>query len=96
MREFLARTPLAPTYHDVRKQPLDADAALALVRRHKRAFAKKGVALVTLDPATATDAEILKLFLGREGSLRAPTLTVGDAILGGWDEPTITALLAEK
>jgi hypothetical protein len=96
VREFLARTSLVPAYHDVRKLPLDAGEAVALVRRHKRAFAKKGVALHTLDPASATDAEILKLFLGREGSLRAPTLSIGDAILGGWDEPTVTTLLAEK
>ena len=96
MREFLARTSLVPDYHDVRKQPLDAAEAVALVRRHKRAFAKKGTALRTLDPATATDAEIRELFLGREGSLRAPTLAIGDAILGGWDEPTIVTLLAEK
>ena len=96
MREFLARTKLTPEYHDVRKQPVDADGAVALVRRHKRAFAKKGVALRTLDPAAATDAEIHALFLGREGSLRAPTLSVGDAIVGGWDEALIEKLLAEK
>ncbi|MFO0603241.1 MAG: hypothetical protein U0324_08705 [Polyangiales bacterium] len=96
MREFLARTKLEPEYRDVRKQPVDAESAVALVRRHKRAFAKKGVALRTLDPAGATDAEIRALFLGREGSLRAPTLSVGDAIVGGWDEALIEKLLAEK
>lgn len=96
MREFLARTHQAHELHDVRKQPIDAAGAVALVRGHARAFAKRGSALVTLDPATATDEEIERLFLGREGSLRAPTVSIGDAIIGGWDEATALKLLAAK
>jgi hypothetical protein len=77
----------------VRKSPVSADEALALVRRYRHAYAKRGAALHELDPKTATDAEILKLFLGREGTLRAPTLVIDDVILGGWDEPTVLRLL---
>ena len=63
------------------------------MRRHRRAYGKRGSALYEIDPASATDAEILKLFLGREGTLRAPTIAIGDAIFGGWDEPTVLRLL---
>lgn len=77
----------------MRKSPVSADETLTLVRRYRHAYAKRGAALYEFDPKTATDAEILKLFLGREGNLRAPTIVIDDVILGGWDEPTVLRLL---
>ena len=93
MREFLARNSVAHEFHDVRKVPLDAEQTVALVRRHRRAFAKKGPTLVAIDLATVTDAEIRKHFLGREGTLRAPTVSVGDTIVAGYDEAAFRSLL---
>ena len=65
---------------------------VALVRRHKVAIAKRGAAVVRLDPATASDDDIRKYFLGREGTLRAPTLSVGDTIVAGFDADTFAKL----
>jgi hypothetical protein len=76
----------------VRKAPISADDAVVLVRKHRKAFAKRGTKLMEFDPKKATDDEIKSAFLGREGTLRAPTITVGNTILGGWDEATWVAL----
>lgn len=92
MREFLAREEVQHEFEDVRKQPISAAAAVKLVRRHRKAIAKRGPKLVELDPAAATDEEIRRLFLGREGTLRAPTVSDGTTILGGFDEATLRRL----
>ncbi len=93
MREFLAREEVTHSFVDVRKAPVSADEAVALVRRHRKAYARRGAALVEIDPAKATDDEIRKHFLGREGTLRAPTVSVGDVIIAGYDPPTFDRLV---
>jgi arsenate reductase-like glutaredoxin family protein len=92
VREFLARNDIGHAFNDVRARPVPADEAVALVRRHRKALAKRGSTVVELDPARATDEEIKKHFLGREGTLRAPTLSVGDTIFAGFDEASFRAL----
>jgi arsenate reductase-like glutaredoxin family protein len=92
VREFLARNEVEHGFEDIRKKPISKKGAVALVRKHKRAIAKVGGKLRELDPQTATDAEIEKAFLGREGTLRAPTLSDGETILGGFDEETLRSL----
>jgi hypothetical protein len=94
VREFLARKSVEHAYVDVRKGPIPPKQAVALVRKHKRAIAKVGGKLREIDPKTATDAEIEKLFLGREGSMRAPCFSDGTTILGGFDEETMAAMTA--
>jgi arsenate reductase-like glutaredoxin family protein len=93
VREFLAREEIEHGFIDVRKAPIDAKDAVTLVRKHKNAIAKRGANLVTLDPKKATDEEIKKHFLGREGTLRAPTVSVGDTIIAGYDSETFHKLL---
>ncbi|GAC1338011.1 MAG: hypothetical protein NVS2B9_08980 [Myxococcales bacterium] len=92
MREFLAQNQVDHRFHDVRKAPIPGAKALALVRRHARALVKKGHGVVAVDPGSASDAELRKLFLGREGMLRAPTLSDGDTVFAGFDEATLRAL----
>lgn len=94
MREFLARNEVEHGFRDVRKEPIPGDEAIALVRRHKRGVAKKGVKLVEVDISAASDAELRKLFLGREGTLRAPTLSDGTTVLAGFDEAALQELTA--
>lgn len=84
MREFLARKKVAHEFIDVRKAPISADDTVALVRRHKRALAKRGSTMIEVDPEKATDEQIRKLFLGREGTLRAPTISVDDTLIAGF------------
>ena len=92
MREFLARKGIEHGVEDVRKEPVSPEDTLALVRTHRVAIAKRGTKLVQFDPRTASDEEILKCFLGREGTLRAPTMSVGDTIVGGFDADTFRKL----
>ena len=92
MREFLARERIEPAYVDVRKGPIPPKQTIAIVRKHKRAIAKVGGKLREIDPATATDDEIKKLFLGREGTMRAPCMSDGKTILGGFDEETLASM----
>jgi arsenate reductase-like glutaredoxin family protein len=89
VREFLARKEVQHEFEDVRKKPISAKDAVKIVRQHVRAIARKGVRIVEIDPRSATDDEIKKLFLGREGTLRAPTVSDGKTILGGFDETTL-------
>lgn len=92
MREFLARKEVQHAYIDVRKGPIPPKETVAIVRKHKRAIAKVGGKLKEIDPKKATDAEIEKLFLGREGTMRAPCFSDGTTILGGFDEETMAAM----
>jgi arsenate reductase-like glutaredoxin family protein len=92
VREFLARKQIDHAFDDIRKEPVSKKATVALVRKHTRAIAKVGGKLKELDPKTATDAEIEKLFLGREGTMRAPTVSDGKTIFAGFDEDTLESL----
>lgn len=94
MREFLARNEVEHGFRDVRKEPIPADEAIALVRRHKRGVAKKGAVLVEVEIARASDDELRKLFIGREGTLRAPTVSDGTTVLAGFDEAALRKLTA--
>ncbi len=93
MREFLARNDVKHSYEDVRKEPVSKKDTLALVRKYKHAYAKKGTKLLSFDPATAKDEEILKAFIGNSGTLRAPTIAVDDTIIGGYDAELYAKLL---
>jgi arsenate reductase-like glutaredoxin family protein len=88
VRELLAREEIAHQFVDVRKGPIPAKETVAIVRKHKKAIAKMSGKIVTLDPKKATDEEIKKAFLGREGTMRAPVVSDGATILGGFDEET--------
>ena len=95
MREYLARKSEEPEFVDVRKGPIPPKKTVAIVRQHKRAISKIGGKLREIDPKTATDAEIEKLFLGREGTMRAPVFSNGEVIFAGWDEATFAELLGK-
>lgn len=92
MREFLARNEVEHAYVDVRKAPIAPKQTVAIVRKHKRALAKVAGKLREIDPKSASDAEIEKLFLGREGNMRAPCVSDGTTILGGFDDETMAAM----
>ena len=92
VREFLARNEVAHGFRDVRKMPIPGAEAIALVRRHKRGVAKRGAKVIELAIADASDEELRKLFLGREGTLRAPTMSDGTTVVAGFDEPALRNL----
>ncbi|GAC1353084.1 MAG: hypothetical protein NVS3B20_19840 [Polyangiales bacterium] len=93
MREFLARNEVDHRFVDVRKGPLSRKSTLALVRTHAKALFKVGGIVRSLDPKEATDEEIARAFLGREGSMRAPVMSNGTTVVAGFDETSLAALL---
>lgn len=93
MREYLARKDVAHDFVDVRKAPISKKDTVAIVRRHTRALAKVGGKIREIDPKKATDPEILELFLGREGTMRAPVVSKSGTIFAGFDEPTFRAVV---
>ncbi len=96
MREFLALNEVTHAFHDVRKEPIPGDKAIALVRKHKHGVAKKGAKMIELEIASASDEELRKLFLGREGTLRAPTVSDGITVVAGFDEPSLRKLTSAR
>jgi hypothetical protein len=92
VREFLARKQVPHQFRDVRKQPVGTAEALAIVRGHRRGLSRRGGKVVEVEIATASDEELRKLFVGREGGLRAPTLSDGATLLAGFDEAALREL----
>lgn len=80
----------------MRKAPIPGDQAIALVRKHKRGLAKKGAKVHEVEIAGASDDELRKLFLGREGFLRAPTVSDGTTVFSGFDEAEFRRLTQAK
>lgn len=93
MREYLARKDVEHDFVDVRKEPISKKDTVGIVRKHAHAIAKVGGKMRELDPKKATDEEILKLFLGREGTMRAPVVSNGSTILAGFDEESFRKLV---
>ncbi len=67
---------------------------LQLIRRFKKASVKAGPAIKQVEIATADDATLLQMFLGRDGDrMRAPVLASGETIFAGSDESFYRAML---
>ena len=65
-----------------------------LIRRFKKAGAKAGQSIREIDIATADDATLLEMFLGRDGDrMRAPVLASGPTIFAGSDETYYRSML---
>ena len=92
MRGFLAQEQIEVRFVDVRAAPIERRAALALARSHRELLATRGPKLHQIDPSRASDDELARLVLGREGTLRAPTLSDGKTMLCGFHQPSLRAL----
>jgi len=71
----------------VRKNPISARDALKLAKKSSKVFGVMGKKVISYDikKDTPTDEEILKIIIGRSGTLRAPCLQVNDIFVGGFD-----------
>lgn len=59
----------------------------------KKLLVKKGKKIVELKVSDdLSDEDILKNFLGRSGTLRAPVLQSGKTLMAGWHEETYESL----
>lgn len=74
------------TQVNCKKEPLDAEAAIALARAAGQLYATKGQKVVHVDlkKDRPTDDELRALVVGPSGNLRAPTLKAGKTLIVGF------------
>jgi arsenate reductase-like glutaredoxin family protein len=86
---------VAHTSHDVRKDPIDPKGTLAALAKVKTFYIKSGKSVKVVDRKKdqPTDKEILKQFLGRSGTMRAPVLVNGSKAMAGFEEETYRMIL---
>lgn len=65
---------------------MDADAAWDLLAQAKAILVAKGKRQLTFDPRHQSREVVLAEVLGRSGTLRAPTLKLGDQFVVGYSE----------
>ena len=86
MQEFLDTHNLEPESRtDARKERMDAAAVWELMGSAEQIVVAKGRRVETFVPTADTQEAILKVVMGRSGSLRAPTLRSGDVFLVGFN-----------
>jgi len=73
---------------DARKRKIEADEAWELLSNGSKIKIAKGKKLIEIDTADADRFEVLQAALGRSGSLRAPTIKLGDIWIVGFNEET--------
>ncbi len=86
MQEFLDTHNLqAENRTDARKEKLEAGAVWELMSSAERIVVAKGRRVETFVPTEDAQESILKVVLGRSGSLRAPTVRSGDVFFVGYN-----------
>ena len=84
---MLNRKALSPNNTvDARKTPLGAEEAWHLLEGASEIIVAKGKNVLILTPKEDSKEAILKEALGRSGTLRAPTLRIGDRLLVGYSD----------
>ncbi len=87
MQEFLDTHNLqAENRTDARKEKMDAAAVWGLMGSAKQIIVAKGKRVETFVPTEDSQESILKVVMGRSGSLRAPTVQSGDVFLVGFND----------
>ncbi|HYC78252.1 MAG TPA: ArsC family (seleno)protein [Planctomycetota bacterium] len=73
---------------DARKRKMGRDEAVALARTAKRIVVAegRGVRELAVTAKSPSDDALADALLGRSGTLRAPTLRIGDVLLVGFSE----------
>ena len=86
MQEFLDTHNLQPESRtDARKEKMDAAAVWNLMGSAERIVVAKGQRVETFVPTEDARESILKVVIGRSGSLRAPTVRSGEVFLVGFN-----------
>ena len=87
MQEFLDTHNLqVENRTDARKEKMDAAAVWDLMGSAKQIIVAKGKRVETFVPTEDTQEAILKVVIGRSGSLRAPTVQSGEVFLVGYND----------
>ena len=74
------------TVADARKASLAEEAAWQVLAAAREIIVAKGKKRLVFDPRRDSRETILKETLGRSGTLRAPTLRIGDRLLVGYND----------
>ena len=74
------------TVTDARKASLDEEEAWQVLSAAREIIVAKGKKRLVFDPRRDSRETILKETLGRSGTLRAPTLRIGDRLLVGYND----------
>lgn len=83
------------TVADAGKEKMDRNRAWALIRGKKKIHIAKGKKTLSFEPDEESREAILKEALGRSGTLRAPTLTVGEVMYIGFNDAMYQAFLGQ-
>ncbi len=75
---------------DARKEKLEADVVWDLIGSAERIVVAKGKSVETFVPDEDNRESILKVVLGRSGSLRAPTVKAGNVFFVGYNDALYT------
>ena len=77
---------------DARKEKLEADAVWELLESAEQVVVAKGKSVETFQPDEVNQESIIKAVLGRSGSLRAPTIRIGEVFYVGFNETLYTKI----
>ena len=84
---MLSRNSIAcETVADARKASLAEEEAWQVLAAAREIIVAKGKKRLVFDPRRDSRETILKETLGRSGTLRAPTLRIGDRLLVGYND----------
>ncbi|ADD69357.1 hypothetical protein Dacet_2599 [Denitrovibrio acetiphilus DSM 12809] len=71
---------------EARKIKIEPDEAWEMLSSGKKIIVAKGNKFVETDTADADRFDILQIAMGRSGTLRAPTIRIGDTWIVGYNE----------
>ena len=80
--------------HDARKERLDDKAVWDMVKELDTVVIAKGKTFLALDPGDENKELILKEAIGRSGSLRAPSIRIGNRLIVGYNAAMYGDVLA--
>ena len=74
------------SYGNANKEKLDQEEVERLLVQVKKIKVAKGKKILTFDNLRNEHKQILDSILGRSGTLRSPTLQIGDQLIVGYNE----------
>ena len=74
------------SYGNANKEKLDHEEVERLLVQVKKVKVAKGKKILTFDNLRNEHKQILDSILGRSGTLRSPTLQIGDQLIVGYNE----------
>ncbi len=74
------------SYGDANKERLGQDQVEALIDQVSQIKVAKGKKILLFNPLKDDRSQIIKAILGRSGTLRSPTLRIGNGLIVGYNQ----------